>query len=163
MHSESADRYFPMLYSDFTAFQIVLLDDQDKVVGCAHSIPLVWDGTADGLPSGWDQTLERGCLDHQAGLRPNTLSALGAMVLPEKQGEGLSRLLIEAMKAAGAAHGLTSLIAPVRPVWKSRYPLTPIEQYAFWQRPDGTPFDPWLRTHWRMGARILKVLQSPWR
>ena len=26
-----------------------------------------------------------------------------------------------------------------------------------WTQPDGSPFDPWLRTHWRLGARIVKV------
>lgn len=157
LHSEVADRYYGHLYTDFPTYQIILLDEQETVVGCAQSIPLRWDGTKDGLPSGWDAVLEQGCLDHQARRQPNTLSALAAMVLPERKGEGLSRMLLEALKSAGATHGLTSLIAPVRPMWKSRYPLTPIDRYAHWQRPDGAPFDPWMRVHWRMGAKILKV------
>jgi hypothetical protein len=40
---------------------------------------------------------------------------------------------------------------------KARYPLTPMERYAWWQRPDGAPFDPWLRVHWRCGGELLKV------
>jgi hypothetical protein len=48
------------------------------------------------------------------------------------------------------------LIAPVRPSWKERYPLTPIERYAAWTRDDGLPFDPWLRVHARLGARVLR-------
>ena len=45
-----------------------------------------------------------------------------------------------------------SLIAPVRPSWKERYPLVPIERYAQWRRDDGLPFDPWMRVHERLGA-----------
>ena len=54
------------------------------------------------------------------------------------------------------SHGLEALIAPVRPSWKERYPLAPIERYAFWRRDDGLLFDPWLRTHERLGAEILR-------
>jgi hypothetical protein len=49
------------------------------------------------------------------------------------------------------------LIAPVRPTLKAHYPLTSIERYAAWTTPDGAPFDPWLRTHWRLGARIVRL------
>ena len=40
----------------------------------------------------------------------------------------------------------------MRPNWKERYPLTPIERYAAWTRDDGLPFDPWMRVHARLGA-----------
>jgi hypothetical protein len=53
-------------------------------------------------------------------------------------------------------YGLTDLIAPVRPSWKERYPLVPIERYARWRREDGLLFDPWMRVHERLGATILK-------
>jgi len=32
--------------------------------------------------------------------------------------------------------------------------LNPIEHYARWTRPDGSPFDPWMRVHTQLGARI---------
>ncbi len=47
------------------------------------------------------------------------------------------------------------MIAPARPTLKHRYPLIPIARYAFWTRKDGAPFDPWLRTHTRVGATVL--------
>jgi hypothetical protein len=47
-------------------------------------------------------------------------------------------------------------VAPVRPSWKDRYPLIPIDEYAQWRRDDGLPFDPWLRVHARLGATILR-------
>ncbi len=43
----------------------------------------------------------------------------------------------------------------MRPSLKERYPLAPIERYARWTRPDGQPFDPWIRTHTRRGGEIV--------
>ena len=74
----------------------------------------------------------------------------------EPAGPGLSAAALKAMADIGRAHGLASLIAPVRPSWKERYPLTPIERYAEWRREDGLLFDPWLRVHERAGASILR-------
>src|SRR4029077_6555625 len=61
------------------------------------------------------------------------------------------------MAEIGRDHGLDTLIAPVRPTLKHVYPLTPMESYIGWGRPAGTHFDPWLRTHERLGAEIVKV------
>lgn len=58
-------------------------------------------------------------------------------------------------RARGA--GFRALVACVRPTEKHRYPLVPIEQYAAWTRPDGLPFDAWLRLHVRLGGRIVRA------
>jgi hypothetical protein len=42
----------------------------------------------------------------------------------------------------------------VWPEYNMHYPTIPIERYARWTRPDGSPFDPWMRVHTRLGARI---------
>jgi hypothetical protein len=60
------------------------------------------------------------------------------------------------MRAIAGQHGLTSLIAPVRPNLKESYPLVPIERYAAWRRDDGLYFDPWMRVHERLGAEALR-------
>jgi hypothetical protein len=65
--------------------------------------------------------------------------------------------MIGRMGEMGRSHGLDTLIAPVRPTLKDRYPLTPIETFIGWRRPDGELLDPWLRTHERLGAEIVKV------
>src|SRR5262249_26094989 len=54
--------------------------------------------------------------------------------------------------------GMSALVAPVRPSHKGRYPLTPMTRYAGWTRADGSPFDPWLRVHWRLGASIVRIV-----
>ena len=85
-----------------------------------------------------------------------TLEAF-AGIAPQYRGKGISTVLLRRMAGLAAAHGLDSLIAPVRPTWKERYPLTPIERYVLWRREDGYPYDPWLRTHERVGAELLEV------
>ncbi|MFD7404641.1 hypothetical protein ACFV7R_18655 [Streptomyces sp. NPDC059866] len=59
------------------------------------------------------------------------------------------------MREAARDAGLARVVAPVRPTTKERYPLTPIERFMTWRRPDGTALDPWIRTHERLGAEIL--------
>jgi hypothetical protein len=71
--------------------------------------------------------------------------------------------MIERMAEIGRDHGLTTLIAPVRPNLKHRYPLVSMERYITWRRPDGTHLDPWLRTHERVGAPIVKVARESMR
>jgi hypothetical protein len=73
---------------------------------------------------------------------PTALSALAAEVVEDYRRRGLSRLIIESMAAVGRCARLTPLVAPVRPSWKDRYPLTSIDRYARWVRGDGLPVDP---------------------
>ena len=67
--------------------------------------------------------------------------------------------MIRAMSDIAAAHGFADLIAPLRPTWKERYPLTPIDRYAFWTRGNGLPFAPWIRLHVRLGAEVLQPVE----
>jgi GNAT superfamily N-acetyltransferase len=137
-------------------FQWVLHDEEaDEVVGLGNSIPLFWDGDVEHLPEGFDAVLQASVRQHAEGRAPNTLSALQAAAAVKHRGRGLSGLLIQAMRTVAGAHGFEHLIAPVRPTWKDRYPLVPIERYMTWRRDDGLPFDPWLRLHERLGGRML--------
>jgi GNAT superfamily N-acetyltransferase len=94
---------------------------------------------------------------------PDVLSAMVAVVDRGRQGEGLSTKLVEAMRGLARAHGYAALVAPVRPTWKERYPLIPMERYARWTRDDGLPFDPWLRVHAKLGAELLEVCPASMR
>jgi GNAT superfamily N-acetyltransferase len=156
-HDPAAERYEPRLTGELAGFQVLLLDEKDELAGAGISIPFVWDGTVNGLPAGWDAVVATGLDDRDQGRRPTALSALAATVAPDRLGQGLSRLVIQALKGTAARSGLEHFVAPVRPTGKSRYPLTSMERYVRWTRPDGTPFDAWLRTHWRLGARMLRV------
>ncbi|HEX6509699.1 MAG TPA: hypothetical protein VF221_18880 [Chloroflexota bacterium] len=61
--------------------------------------------------------------------RADTLCALAAVVDREHQGAGVSARVNETMKQFAVRRGLRRIIAPARPTWKSRHPLTPIERY----------------------------------
>ena len=74
------------------------------------------------------------------------------VVEPGHFGRGLSAACVGIMRGIAADHGLPSLVAPVRPTEKPRYPLIPMDDYAGWRRTDGSLFDPWLGVHERLGG-----------
>lgn len=145
------------LYERFADFQFVLRDGAGTALACGNAIPLGWDGTFDGLPPDIPELLARGTASHAAGETPNALVAIAAIVDRRARGQGVSRQVLERLRAIAAAHGLGDLLAPVRPAGKAAYPLAPFARYVEWRRDDGSPFDPWIRTHWRLGARPLGV------
>lgn len=152
--NEPGTLYWGRLYADFPEFQVALVEGDDLLAE-AHAIALPWDGTLDDLPAGWDEGFVRGMTSE----RPHTaLMAIAISVAPAHQGRRLSSRMIgtftDNARAAGLAEGV---IAPVRPTWKERYPLTPIETYASWRRADGSHFDPWLRVHEALGGEILAL------
>jgi hypothetical protein len=63
--------------------------------------------------------------------------------------------MIGVFRDTARAAGLGSMIAPVRPTLKERYPLIPIDRYLEWRREDGSHFDPWIRIHERVGGEIV--------
>lgn len=156
-HGEAAARHYHHTTTTFVDFNLYLCAADGALVAVGLALPLAWDGQVETLPEGWDAALECGVRDHEQQRRQTALCALGIMVRKDRQGQGWSTCALRAMKAAAAEHGLDALIAPVRPTLKSSYPLTPMDRYIQWRRDDGSPFDPWLRVHWREGATILGV------
>lgn len=142
-----------LLYERFAGFQHFLLDEEsDELVAEVNSLPVQVD--LDALPDrGWEDVMERGT---DAVEPANAVTALQVLIAPSRHGQGLSRLCLERMRETAVEHGFDHLVAPVRPSWKARYPLVPIERYARWETDGGLPFDPWLRVHARLGARIVR-------
>ncbi len=93
--------------------------------------------------------------DREKGTAIDTLVICGAVVAGRLKGRGLAGKMLTVLRDAALGAGLTRVIAPVRPTLKQQYPLTPIETFVTWTRPDGTALDPWIRTHQRLGASIL--------
>jgi hypothetical protein len=91
-----------------------------------------WMGPARGLPAG----------------RADTVTAPLPAAAASQAALGL---VLATMSALASQAGFTDLIAPVRPNLKERYPTIAIERYAHWTRPDGQPFDAWMRVHARLG------------
>jgi GNAT superfamily N-acetyltransferase len=151
-HGDVLNLYWPRLVAERPEFQFHLVGPADEILVRARSVPVRWDGTLDDLPAGIDGAIARGFDEGGA----NVLCALVIMVPRDLQGRGLSAAALRAMSDLARRHGLRALIAPVRPSWKERYPLTPIDGYAAWRRPDGLPFDPWMRVHARLGGSVLR-------
>ncbi len=134
---------------------VLVGQDGDEVVAAAHSIPFVIDG--DELPdNGWDFAIRNGLLASIHGTEPNAISAIEIAVRPDRQGTGLSSLMLTAMRDNAARHGFPELVAPVRPNGKADI-NEPMSVHAFRVRDDGLPVDPWLRVHVRAGGRIDKI------
>jgi GNAT superfamily N-acetyltransferase len=142
-----AAEYFPQ-------FDVRLLEDGEVVAG-AWAVALRWKGTDDSLPDGYDGALITAIAAHESAAPPDTLCAMAAAVREDRRGAGLGGQVLNALRARAEQAGLERMIAPVRPVLKSRYPLTPMGNFARWTRGDGAHLDPWIRTHQRLGATII--------
>jgi GNAT superfamily N-acetyltransferase len=159
LHSEDPHGYWDRLFDEFPEFQFVLYAEQQQdVIAEGHTIPCAWDGTPEGLGDGIDWMVAAAFQARESGAHPTALCALAAEIRPQFQGGGLANRMLDVMADLAVNAGLTHLIAPVRPSFKDRYPITPIEQYVTWTRRNGEPFDPWIRIHTRRGGRIVKPI-----
>jgi hypothetical protein len=159
LHGDVLNRWWGRLDEDLAEYQFVLHDDEvDAVVAEGHTGPFRWDGADATLPDGIDASIELIFAQLRAGSPVNTLCALAAETPRDGRRRGMAATILDAMRTIGERHGLTHLVAPVRPSLKERYPLTSIDRYARWRRDDGQLFDPWMRVHERLGARIGPAL-----
>jgi hypothetical protein len=146
-----------LLFEMFPGYQLLLCDSEDKLIAVGHTVPLIWGGSLPDLPTTIEGILLRAEQAQQHQYAPNTLSALAVMVSSRYRKQNLSVRLIQEMRSLANQCSCSALIAPVRPTWKSSYPLMPMDRYVEWKRPDGAPFDPWIRVHWRLGAAPLCI------
>jgi hypothetical protein len=159
LHGDVLNRWWGLLDEEMADYQFVLYDAAaDAVIAEGHTAPLQWDGVDAHLPDGIDAAIEQAFVQLRAGQRLDTLCALSAESPRDGRRRGLAVELLSGMREIAGRHGLRRLIAPVRPTWKERYPLTPIERYVTWRRDDGSHFDPWMRVHERLGARVSTPL-----
>ncbi|MEV4532813.1 hypothetical protein AB0J82_03170 [Asanoa sp. NPDC049518] len=154
-HDEVPKQYLDRVERFFSRYDIMVLDDDGAVVAGGWGVPLAWSGKLEDLPDGYDDTMVRAVEGHEAGTPPTTLSFMAAAVSSAHDKRGLATTVLSGLTRRAHDDGLTQVIAPLRPTWKHRYPLVPMAEYAGWTRPDGLSVDPWIRTHQRMGARIL--------
>jgi GNAT superfamily N-acetyltransferase len=156
-HGDVLNAYWGRLFDEFPAFQFVLYDDQlGEILAEGHTAPCCWDGSREGLGDGIDAMLAAAFDARAMGSRTTALCALAAEIRPRFQGRGLAAVMLDAMSGLARDMKLAHLIAPVRPSFKDRYPIIPIERYIAWTRDDGEPFDPWIRIHPRHGGTIAK-------
>jgi GNAT superfamily N-acetyltransferase len=165
LHDSVADEHWHALFDSFRDYQFGLYDAGRKILAAmGNSLPFHWERPLEELPEGgWEWVFGQAVRDCREGRAPNIQSAIQVAIRPEYQGRGLSTRMIAAMREIGKAKGFRSLVAPVRPNEKARYPLIDIEDYILWMDAEGLPFDAWLRVHVRAGARIVKACRASMR
>jgi GNAT superfamily N-acetyltransferase len=156
-HDRYSDSLWHYTFESFPEYQLYLLNPSEEPIAVAQSMPMVWDGSLADLPLGWYDILVRATSGYEAGRAPNTLSPLEIAIQPEYRGHGVSYRLINALRNLAVSREFHAMLVAVRPSEKSDYPITPMERYVRWKRSDGSPFDLWLRAHWRSGGEILTV------
>jgi hypothetical protein len=140
--------------------QVLLFDAYDALCGVGLSVPLHWNGTIEDLPMGWDDAINQSAALLERGGPVNTMCALSVTIAAEASGHGLAAKVMAGLNQVAYRQGATSLITPVRPSLKTRYPLIPVDDYLTWQTESGECFDPWVRLHLRLGAEVLGVAKS---
>jgi GNAT superfamily N-acetyltransferase len=151
------------LFSHFAEYQFAFVNESDQVVAGGHTVPFNWSGVVEDLP----ETIE-GVMQNALANRPdsgqsgaqltselNYLCAIAALVDESARGQGISRSVLSEMRELARRNDLLGVVVPVRPNFKARHPEISIEDYADWRREDGQLYDPWLRTHERLGAERL--------
>lgn len=153
-HDPIARERWGRLYERFPDLQFFAVEEETgAILAKANAIPCPLD--VERLPDGgWGEALRSGIDDDATA---TVVSALQIAIDPASRGRGLSSVVLDEMRRLASDRGFGDLVAPVRPTWKPRYPLTPMERYVRWTTSAGLPFDPWLRVHARAGAEIVGV------
>jgi GNAT superfamily N-acetyltransferase len=158
LHDQVANDLWHELLDRFPEYQLALYDTENKrAAAMGNSFPLRWEGPLENLPEGgWDWAFIEAVKDHKQGVSSNFHCAIQIVIHPDYRGQGLSAPMIEAVRSVTSAKSLQSLIIPIRPNEKSKYPLFSIDDYITWKTEEDLPFDPWIRVHARLGGKIIK-------
>lgn len=140
------------------AYQLIALDGE-TLVASAHTVPISWT-PGQPMPSGWSEVIEQGVTEFAKGVPAATLCGFSVAIRQSHQGKGLSAIMLRAMKDLARQKALSHLLIPVRPTFKARYPLLPMDDFITWRRDDGASFDPWMRVHEREGGKIVEVARN---
>ncbi len=161
-HDPIAPLYYGALdrYADFV-LAAVDRDAPGRAIARGCSVPFAFRDATSGrkeLPAdGWDGVIRWADADWRAGRRATVVSALEILLVPPYRGRGIAPLMLQAMIDNTWTRGFADLYAPLRPSGKDREPYVPFADYVGRARPDGLPQDAWVRTHVRVGARIVKI------
>lgn len=147
---EKVETYFP-------DFQRILINENNTIVGIVCTLPFYWEDELSELPmDGWDWLMGKGIDDFEKKQKPNLLGGLQIIINKEYKGKGLSRTFIAEGKRIMATKGLKYFALPIRPTLKHNFPDMSMDDYLEYKE-NGKIYDPWIRTHLKSGAKLIKV------
>ena len=149
---------WPQLYDVLSEYALVLVKN-DRVIAVGFTVPVLWNQKPEGLPDSIESIIRQGIALKERAAQANTLIPIAALVDSKVQGMGLSSIVLKEMKTLAYGLGLNSLVVPVRPTNKAKYPAQSIASYANRRREDGFFYDNWLRVHERLGAEIIHIAE----
>jgi GNAT superfamily N-acetyltransferase len=145
-HAAKIDALFP-------SFQLAAItESEDEIAGIAHAVPVMLTEDAPLPDSGWEWAVRTSIEMHEQGTVPNTLCGLSVTVARNHQRQGIAASLLIGLRDAALSARFSRFVVPVRPLT-----AIPWEQVVNFRRPDGAHLDPWIRTHERLGARIVGI------
>ncbi|AXT53910.1 hypothetical protein D1818_24985 [Aquimarina sp. BL5] len=160
LNSQVTKKYWSRLEKYFPQTQLFIVSDDNNLIGFMNAIPLFWDQPLSELPNeGWDWLLKKGINDFENEIEPNSLGGLQIIVAKGYLRKGYSKLLIENGKKVKENLGFKNFIIPIRPILKYKYPEMKMKDYMNLKE-NGEIMDPWIRTHMKSGAEIIKVCEN---
>lgn len=128
-----------------------------ELMAYINAVQLFVDLSADQLPQeGWRYAIQSA----GSSRKPNCLCLLVANASPKTRGSGVAQCLIDRTKEAALNCGFDTMIAPVRPTFKHKFPDISMDEYIQKKNEAGEVFDPWLRQHVNSGGEILNVCEE---
>lgn len=156
-HSKVFAQYWKHIEQYFPEQQLFLVNSDQQLIGFFNTIPFHFDQPLTDLPNnGWDWMVKKGIHDFESGQSPNALGGLQVIITKEFLGKGYSKVIIQEGKQRLKANGIQRLIIPIRPIFKHQFPHMEMKEYMAMTQ-EGQIYDPWIRTHLKGGAEILKV------
>lgn len=158
--SQVIKRNWTKLENYFPEYQKLLISEDNQLIGFINTIPFQFNKPLSQLPAtGWDWMFEKGITDFENNNTPNYLGGLQVIVRSKYQKLGYSQQILQHAKALFKCSNLLNLVIPIRPTKKHEYPKMSMAAYLQLKE-NNTMYDPWIRTHVRGGAKIIKVCEQ---
>ena len=160
LNSESIFQKWEKIEKYFPSYQLFAFHNNGTLIGFANTIPFQWNQNKNDLPNdGWDWMVNKGIKDFESNNKTNSLGGLQIVVTKEYLGKGYSKVLISKAKELKEEKKYKNLFIPIRPTLKQNYAQMPMNEYIEFKK-DEKIYDPWIRTHLKCGASIIKVCEN---
>jgi hypothetical protein len=102
-----AKQYIGRVREWFPEWDLILVDAQQNPAATGWGIPVHWDGTVAGLPTGYTDATIRAVEGLEQGIATDTLVICGAVVAGRLMGRGLAGKMLAALRDTALEAGLT--------------------------------------------------------